>query len=211
MKTISLLLAGTSLLALMGTAQAADLLISEPADLPVVVDAAHDWSGFYAGAHVGYGAGTLTIPDFDFEEDVDGYFGGVQLGYNVQLDNIVLGVQTDISLADISNPDETPGDSIDWFGSTTIRAGVAVDSFLPYLKAGVAYGAGTGTNDSITDTQTFVGWTAGIGAEVAVTDDISLFAEYDYYDFGTATFDFGDDVDVGATLSVVKVGLNFAF
>lgn len=209
MKFSTFLLGGVAALALSSGAFAADLIVDEPA--PTVLSSGTDWSGFYAGFNVGYGAGTIEATDLGLEEDTNGFFGGVQIGYNFQADNIVFGIQSDLALSGVENDDEDPADSLDWFGSTTGRVGVALDTILPYVKAGIAYGAGTGTNNDIEDTQTSVGWTAGLGVEVALSDSMSLFAEYDYYDFGTATFNFGADVDVDTTLHAVKAGLNFKF
>lgn len=212
MKLSTILLGGVAVLGLSSAAFAADLIVESPV-APTVLSSGTDWSGFYAGLNVGYGAGTLEVTNLPIdEEDVNGFFGGAQIGYNFQSGNLVFGIQSDIALSGILNDDEDPSDSIDWFGSTTGRVGVALDTVLPYVKAGVAYAAGTGHDGGNDDTQTSVGWTAGVGVELAVAENISVFGEYDYYDFGTATFNFGGpDVDVDTTLHAVKVGVNFGF
>src|SRR5262249_25666428 len=162
-------LGGVAILGLSSAAFAADLIIDEPASVPVVASS-HDWSGFYVGGHLGYGAGVLNfdtdlggIPDD--EEDISGFLGGVPLGYNFDLGGVVVGVQTDISASGIAS-DEDGGDAddtIDWLGSTTARIGVPVVALLPYAKVGIAYGSGTGVNNDLDDTETHVGWTAGVG------------------------------------------------
>ena len=220
MKIAHILLLGVAVATVTGAAQAADLIVEEPA----VIAAASSvvWSGFYAGAHVGYGSGTMFLdgviidPD-DEDQPVNGFLGGVQMGYNVQADTIVFGVQTDLSISAIASDEDGGGadDTVDWLGSTTARIGLALDGVLPYVKAGVAYGGGTGDAAGVQVSNTHVGWTAGAGVEIAVADNISLFGEYAYTDLGAETYSFGApvnaDVDVSMQLHTVKAGLNFGF
>jgi outer membrane immunogenic protein len=61
-----------------------------------------------------------------------------------------------------------------------------------------------------------VGWTAGLGAEMKVTDNISIKAEYDYVDLGTRTAPAGtvattEDTDISVAFSAARFGLNFHF
>ena len=75
-----------------------------------------DWTGFYLGVHGGYGFGdqdwTLVdnpgrgTPASLGEEvaspDLDGFLGGAQVGFNYQIDSLVLGLEGEFSFADIS-------------------------------------------------------------------------------------------------------------
>ena len=98
------------------------------------------WTGFYIGAHVGYGWGDAF--DGAAFVDIDGAFGGAQLGYNWQFNrNWVFGIETDISASDIG----VGGFNVDWFGSTRVRLGYAMDRTLFYATAGIGY---AGTNFS---------------------------------------------------------------
>lgn len=224
MKFSQALLAGVAVFATMGAAQAADLIVNDPAAISAA--ATYDWSGLYAGVHAGYGAGQVDLAPSSGNfmvpsQDVAGWLAGVQLGYNLQIDQIVVGVQTDFSLSGIQS-NETGGgtnDTTDWVGSTTARLGVALDGVLPYVKAGVAYAAGTGNQGDAPANEavdvTYVGWTAGAGVEFAVSENVSIFGEYNYYDFGTQSLDFSGpnnaDVDASPTLHAVKAGVNFSF
>ena len=67
-----------------------------------------DWTGFYVGGHIGGGWGTKDV--FDPSQggvliasgNVSGFLGGVQAGYNYQVNNwLVLGVEGDFSWADV--------------------------------------------------------------------------------------------------------------
>lgn len=216
MKFMSGLLAAAAVAGFSSAAISADLIVQDP--IAMAVPSA-DWSGFYVGGHVGYGAGVMNLSapfiDADDEaQDVAGYLGGLQLGYNMQMDSVLFGLQTDLSLSGIASDEDGGGedDTIDWLGSTTARVGIVADSFVPYLKGGVAYGGGTGdaAGESISKTQ--FGWTVGAGLEFALTDSISVFGEYDYYNFGSTTYEFAvGDVDVDTDLHVIKTGLNFRF
>src|ERR1700675_2149894 len=64
------------------------------------------WTGFYIGAHAGYGFGqadTEVTPlpvgrapaAISLDPDENGFFGGIQAGYNHQFSSFVLGLETD--------------------------------------------------------------------------------------------------------------------
>jgi|SRR5579863_972144 len=84
-------------------ALAADLPVYTKAPPPPVV---YDWTGFYAGANVGYSRGQWNASSnqgiFNFESTtanphLNGWLGGVQAGYNRQFSNPwVLGIEADI-------------------------------------------------------------------------------------------------------------------
>jgi outer membrane immunogenic protein len=68
------------------------------------------WSGFYAGAQVGYAWGgdqtRINVPGFPFtfsgpDHDVSGAVGGAHAGYNFQTGLAVFGVEGDLELAGI--------------------------------------------------------------------------------------------------------------
>jgi high affinity Mn2+ porin len=149
----------TGLVALTGSAAAADLPVKAPPPPPAA--AAYDWSGFYAGGHFGYAGGTSnwsTAPNlsgsFDLFQSYDAlkndgsYFAGLQAGYNYMLPNrFVIGAEADASfpsfpnLAGISiggastlisptNGAETFGETMLAFGTMRGRMGYAPNHFL---------------------------------------------------------------------------------
>ncbi len=92
---------GLSILALDQSARAAE------ANMPVTappVQTTFDWTGFYIGAHAGFGRGApnavLIDPATGTTSNVfDGMIAGVQAGYNYRLaSGLLLGVEADISL-----------------------------------------------------------------------------------------------------------------
>lgn len=195
------LLSGVAGLALVSGAQAADLIIDEPA-AGVVEAASGNWDGLYVGAFVG-GLGGTYENSIGTEWDISGWLAGVNLGANFTVaDGIVLGVVGDVAWTNAEH-DVAPL-AVDWTASLRGRLGFDGGSFLPYLTAGLAVAGGeiAGVNE------THVGWTVGAGAEFAVADNISVDLLYRYSDYGTATYN-GSDFDL--TSHAVTVGLNFKF
>ncbi|MET4632218.1 outer membrane protein [Kaistia defluvii] len=217
-------LASASVLALgVVGAQAADLTY-EPAPVAAAAPAAFNWTGFYLGVHAG-----AAITDFDysspdndfpgFSDDNTGFLGGVQAGYNWQFDNIVVGLQTDFAYtsAKVSlNGFDGEGleQKLEWLGSTTARIGYAFDNLLVYGKGGVAYGQSklelSAIGLSADDSKWHTGWTAGVGAEYAFTQNITGLVEYNYVDLGSQDY-FNGAVSSDLTSNVIKAGLNYKF
>ena len=107
------------LLALGNGTLAADLSAAPPS----TIAPAFDWSGFYAGVEAGYGAGSsdATVPGTHLAFSPDSAIGGVQIGYNVMLDKVVLGIETDIAYTnaedDLERPDRVSSSPIPSTGS----------------------------------------------------------------------------------------------
>jgi opacity protein-like surface antigen len=106
------LLAGVAAVALMAAAPA--LAADLPLKVPPAAAAVWSWSGFYVGAHGGYGWGhdSLTdlndpffagkFPNFTVTGfDPKGALGGLQAGANWQAGRLVGGLEGDLSFADI--------------------------------------------------------------------------------------------------------------
>jgi outer membrane immunogenic protein len=123
---------------------------------------------------------------------------------------------------------------LDWFGTVRGRAGVAVNNFLLYGTAGVAFGQ-TSADQVVTNinpcclvtavssaNENHIGWTAGAGAEWMYSRNWSLKAEYLYVDLGSAGNRFIGTTLVGTphttdsfpadlTFHTVRVGVNYRF
>jgi outer membrane immunogenic protein len=240
---------GLALLALTSSAAfAADLPVRTSPPQPVFV-AAHNWTGFYIGGHVGYalleGRNTqvaapppLLFPNGTVTPgDSSGILGGLQIGYNYQMNNLVLGIEADGSIADTRISVTTPSPLIpgaivtgttraNWYATLTGRLGFAANNWLFYAKGGLAaadFKFGGSANippafvvNGISDTR--FGWTIGAGVEYAFSRNWSAKLEYNYMDFGSKQYAFTTTPAVGATLTnvklnahVVKVGVNYLF
>ena len=225
------LASAAAILASAGSAWAADPVVYEQAPEPVVAISAYDWSGVYIGIQGGYGWADLSDDGDFFLEDgldpsadsieLDGGFAGVYAGYNFQLDILVLGIEADANKAwmeeDVDDFDGLPASfEIDWFGSVRGRLGYAFDRTLIFATAGVAFASVDYDLDEydFSDSEDFVGWTAGLGVEHAFTDNLLARAEYRYYDFGSE--EFGDAGTFGAgdlelDMHTVSIGLAYKF
>jgi high affinity Mn2+ porin len=209
---------------------AADLPTSLPIKAPVRA-AIYDWTGFYIGGQVGYGQGDLGLGTNPIPEQavflphsLTGLIGGFQAGYNLQLPNrVVLGVEADVSFASpIDRPklDFAPlNTTLEYAVTARGRIGYAFGTILPYLTGGLAWGQ-TRVNINADDGSLLssrvlphVGWTAGIGIEMAVGGNWTTKIEYDYVDLARRTYGLGDamlpDLNVDPRIQAIKVGLNY--
>ncbi|RUT32695.1 porin family protein [Arsenicitalea aurantiaca] len=234
--TTKLLAASAASVLMTASAFAADLYV--PIEQPYVPEVAAaaplGWTGAYVGVHAGYGWGQFDLAGDDEttfftpgDSDVDGWLAGVQAGYNVNLDGVVLGIEGDIAWADLNGSatigtgDDavTVSSNIDWIGTIRGRVGFAADAFLLYGTAGVAFAgasmdvAALEPTEAFSDDNVHTGWVVGAGVETMVTDNISLKAEYLYHDFGNETFSFDDTnaTDASFNVQTAKIGLNFHF
>jgi outer membrane immunogenic protein len=148
-------------LALAGSAQAADLYVKAPAP------AAYDWSGIYVGANAGYGWGNANWIVSDptssflyffspsgapgiFSTQPAGALAGGQIGINRQIGHYVFGVEVTgdwsglkQSLTGPFGPayfDDVWTTKLNDLETLTGRFGYAVDNWLFYGKAGGATG-----------------------------------------------------------------------
>jgi outer membrane immunogenic protein len=194
-------------------------------------------------------AGSNPVTDH-LHQSSSGVIGGGQIGYNHELPNgVVLGVETDLAASDIgaktsfssldgagNTADANISSKIDYLGTVRGRVGKAMfdGRFMPYVTGGFAYGgvkASAYSNCSScvatgfsTPTNTQTGWTAGAGAEYALTPHLSMKAEYLYTDLGRDNIASGAgpyslgganlynaNVYDTATANVIRVGLNYRF
>ncbi|VAW06003.1 hypothetical protein MNBD_ALPHA07-428 [hydrothermal vent metagenome] len=158
-----------ALVSLSGTVQAQ---VADPA--PIV--STYDWAGFYAGINLGVsnlGPNPTAAGGF-VQPKSSGIIGGGQVGYNYQINNLVLGLEGDFSAANLnrSQPRFNPV-----FGT----GGVA---FLDYN------GFTQRTGSRFSDSKTFTGWTIGGGVEYAWTDNIIVGAEASYIQFPRKTLNY---------------------
>jgi outer membrane immunogenic protein len=219
------LVAGVGLVSLLvEPTTAADLAVKTKAPAPVQL---YNWTGCYGGAHFG---SQFVQQDWGAHGGGDdtGLMVGGQLGCNYQISTWVFGVQGDINWSNATgtHPDQVSllGLTDEWkkdsLASVTGRFGYAWDRLLTYAKAGGAWShdkydtlvTATGAPFS-SASATRSGWTVGAGFEYAITNNLSMFFEYDFYDFGTKTIDFSalQSADIGDRESIVKVGGNWKF
>jgi outer membrane immunogenic protein len=214
------------------------------AKAPIVVG--DSWSGYYVGATAGYGFGNATtdltpnaaaaavgigVPPFGpFPNGpgMTGFVGGGEIGYNWRFNNMVAGLEADLSYSSLQASNSATGilfiggtyqttidAKLSWFGTVRGRLGfLASKDLLIYGTGGLAYGDAkitvTGTNLAVAcpfnncfsgSSGTAVGWTAGGGVEYAFMPKWTVKAEYLYLDFGTRSFVMSDAINAGAAVT----------
>ena len=193
-----------------GVALAADIYQSPPSSAApyYAPTSAFSWSGPYAGLQGGYGWGssnvdTLVVP-------TKGWQGGAFAGYNFQPGGaLILGIEGDINASGKKGTSMGTTVSNGWNGSIRGRVGVAVDRFLVYGTGGVAFGNVKATDGVDTASATKVGWTAGLGVQAAVMENVFARLEARHTNLGTATLP-----DLGPTTyysNDIVLGVGFGF
>lgn len=238
MKKIVVAVLAFSAVGLPHWARGADLPVKAP---PFVPPPAFTWTGCYIGAN---GGGLWAHKDWvdnrsqvlRSSQDLSSGLAGGQVGCNYQVTSWVFGVQGDYDWtnANASTPDSfglTINDStkINSLASVTGRVGYAFNvPVMAYVKAGGAwehdqYAIVTNSLAPVpgmvveTAAETRPGLTGGVGGEYAITDHLTVFAEYDYYAFGDRTDTLvtaagaTTRMDIHERKSVLKVGLNWLF
>ena len=218
---------------------ACNLQVASAADIPAPVYKAqiavanYNWTGWYVGLNAG-GAFGRTDANTSTVFSPTGYFAlssvpaigsagaqrvnssglivGGQVGYNLQTNNIVWGIETDFQYFGLRG--SSTGGAVypccaptaftvnsqfntDWLFTARPRVGLAANNWLFYVTGGVAL-ANLKGNFTFTDTfatanetasvsKVKAGWTVGAGAEYALLNRWSVKAEYLYVDLGSVS------------------------
>jgi outer membrane immunogenic protein len=210
--------------------------------------AIYNWSGLYIGGNVGAdlladritGAGTDAVGTAltgAANSSPVGIIGGGQIGANYQFSTWVAGVEATFSGTNTSGSGRvtnTAGttnsftSAPQWLATATGRIGYAANDWLFYGKAGAAImhtqytetilgagGAAVGSS-ALNDNRT--GFVAGAGIEYALTDNVSARVEYDYFGFGSKTYNFAQVVapsivpaSIRSSLNEITFGVNYRF
>jgi outer membrane immunogenic protein len=173
----------------------------------------YDWTGAYAGANLGviWTGSHLTSSQPNYLSGTDGYSKnldatdvdpGFQFGYLHMLDpHWVVGGEADFTYP-ATNSQYTvtngTGTAYDQFnvrnnlqGSLRLRAGYAIDRFLPFVTAGVSWASmglyyNNESNNAYSKTTAQTGWVLGAGLEYGVLENLTARLEYLYTDYGSA-------------------------
>jgi outer membrane immunogenic protein len=191
-----------------------------------------DFSGTYIGAFVGHSWVDLDYtepdgPDYGRDADIEGFVGGLYMGYNYRIDNIVLGIEADAGLGDLNEGADHDNYynyysafDIDWDAHFRGRVGFVSNATLFYVAAGLAI-AEVAVDDVDPgyggDNATHVGWTIGAGIEQKITGHLTARVEYLYDDYGSerytigTPFGFSYRADVELETHSARIGLAYSF
>ncbi len=214
------------LLSASAPARAADMTVAPRPAPSTYIPAQFFWTGFYIGAGVGGGWGTVS-----FTDPFSGVSGsptpkGALLtgisGINYQLGSVVIGAEGDFTGSWIKGGDAVTaplGNTLDvsafWTSTVTGRVGMAFDRLLIYGKGGAAfsYERDTVTVPSGATAAGSIyraGWTVGGGVEYAVTDHWTGRLEYDYLRFASKAIALQGPATIPPNTGILgtSVGLN---
>jgi len=175
------------------------------ADIEPIIEeaAAYNWTGFYVGAHVGYGEADVN-GEFDQEDtglifglEPNGLIGGVHAGFDWQISSFVLGVEGDFSWADWEDDigpnidGENASAEVDWLATLRARLGFALDNFLVYGTVGGAWADAEYTANDPIEGPPFsgsvdfddIGLVAGGGVEWGIAENWSWKLEGLWFNF----------------------------
>jgi outer membrane immunogenic protein len=231
-----------SMAGLVGAVSAADLparVYTKAAAAPIMT---YNWTSCYIGGNVGAGSAhtrqsfaPLFTGQFSDSQGTD-VIGGAQVGCDYQLDRVVIGAQGQFDFGRINSsaveplfPTFTSAAQTKQIFTATGRVGyLATPAVLAYVKGGGAWAQSylsvTGSDPvtflSESTTLNRSGWTVGGGAEWTFSPGWSVFAEYNYMDFGHGIAQYvagpntpgaPDVLDAKLTTETGLVGVNYKF
>lgn len=176
----------------------------------------------------------------------NGFIGGGQIGYNYQFGQFVAGIETDIDYTDFRDNrsvttaqlvtglplNNTFSSRLNFLGTVRGRLGFAYDHSLFYATGGLAYGETKQHIDMFGPTgnlqfsgdqsQVKVGFAVGAGMEQAITNNLTVKAEYLFFDLGKDTLNVavipgsggagtGYNSHFDQNGHIARVGLNYRF
>lgn len=199
-------------------------------EAPVFASEGHNWEGAYIGVLANYDFGKIrsgpASANFPNSSDFESPSYGANAGINFRKGQFIVGVEADVlgggkkSLSSCSAT-QICAEQFLWTGSLRGRLGLTKNKIMVFATGGLALARGKSTTNppaggtTGTDTQTFAGWTAGVGAEYAVATNMRVKAEYLYTDYGTRTSAAGTVATAAykanPITNSVRVGLIYGF
>lgn len=174
-----------------------------------------------------------------------GFLSGIEGGYNWQFNRLLLGLETDIqslstngetNTGAVPYPDQ-PGNqyvltsygNANWLLTARPRVGLTANNWLFYVTGGLGvifqqndflFTNNLGALESKRVNKAKLGYVIGAGIEAALTQYLSLKAEYLFADFNnTSASNMNNNIPVGQTLTnvvnlksnIIKLGINYHF
>ena len=141
-----------------------------------------DFSGLGIGLDAGAAIGAAGATS------ISGGIGGAHVGYNLQNGPIVGGIEADAMLGSVNGRAAGGTFSQDFLTSARAKGGYAFGSLLAYGTVGWAWSTTDYASLGNTSSRSAAGVAYGLGAEFAVTRNISVRAELLRYDFNGANY-----------------------
>ena len=226
--------------------QAADMVTKAPPPAPVLATPwTGVYIGANVGAGFGNTKfyDIFPTPDWQLDASINslGWLGGFQAGYNYQINSVVLGVRGNFDWAGVNTNfgcftfgNQQCTEHAEWISTLVGRAGwLFSPALLLYVDGGAAWirdswtdvahtsGSSGGVpalpGDMFTANDIRTGWVVGAGVEYRLSPSWSVWAEYDYMNFGEWPVTFSDGLgnffpeEVKQSIQTVTVGFNYYF
>jgi outer membrane immunogenic protein len=215
-----------------------------------------NWTGFHIGIHGGYDWGDMQwidsdnsifpstggneLPETLSDQEMTGFFGGLQLGYDYQWHSLVFGIEGEFSYSEAATKAlESFGNTnhdrfwvrSDWTGSFAGRVGYAWHKFLLYGKGGgvvahIKAHQNHPPDDVFRADDTRWAPMAGVGLEYMINCNWSMKLEYRHDFYGRQAIDGTlneaidstggggpehETYDIDMTHNTLQFGLNYRF
>lgn len=160
-----------------------------PAPAPTPMRVGHAWTGIYGGAQLGWGESGSGASG-------SGAIGGLHLGYLQDFGGFAAGIEGSYDAARIGTG---LGGRLSEVGRLGVRAGVTTPDLFVYATGGAA-------NARIRGLGSETGWFGGIGAEIAVTDQIRVGGEVLHHRFSNFA-----NSGLGVSVNTLQARVSFRF
>jgi outer membrane immunogenic protein len=215
------------------------ILIGTAAALALMTGAATTiaapFNSSYIGANVGYSQGDANQTNFSAahggaltllqnDASLSGLQIGLLAGHNFTIGTMVVGVEGNWDFSGPWGDDAGSGGDINewsqnWEASLRARVGVLVSpNSLVYATGGYSwadYEANVLNPTQSSRSNSFGGWTVGIGGETTVSTNMTIRLQYRYTDYSAERVNFGPaelyDIQAGPTINAVTAGLAYHF
>lgn len=203
-----------------------------PVDTPAVIAAplaplATDWAGAYAGGSIGYSFAAdddigIRDPGMNAalgDVDISGATAGLHVGYRWQRGNWVFGPELWVEGGNVDDTTTIAGygdvtSELNYLAGLQLKTGYVVNpqtlvyGTVGYVRGDFDYSVGDQTEGYTPD-----GYSLGLGVERKLRDNLALFAEWQYRDFGKEDVRFSNGTATYATPEHhnIKLGVNFSF
>jgi opacity protein-like surface antigen len=173
---------------------------------PTFMGPGADFSGVEIGLDAGMGLGSAG------PTTTSGGIGGAHIGYTLQTNGVVGGVEADALGGSISNGSGAFHYTQDFLTSLRVRGGLVLGNLLGYGTIGWGWSTTQYSNPSGSSDATIKGAVFGLGAEYAITRSVSIRGEVLHYDFGDATYSTPATAEMfAAQTTMLRVGASVHF
>ncbi len=108
---------------------------------------------------------------------------------------------------------------INWSADILTRFGIDLGEISPYVAGGISIANATAKASStynnmvvFDDSATHVGWKLAIGADFDLTDQLAMFVQAEYADYGMEKYEYNDvSFEAAGKQKAIRVGLMYKF